>query len=146
MVLAAILLGAPHIPNVPFLYERMFPAGTATAVPGCILVLAGLGLSAWARRHLGRNWSGRVTLKEDHELICSGPYAAVRHPIYTGLLAAIAGTTMVLGEWRGLAAVLLMGLSYWRKLRIEERLLRGTFGDNYRRYCEHTAALIPYVL
>lgn len=146
MVLAAILLNAPHIRNVPFLYERMFPAGAETAVPGCILVLVGLGLSAWARRHLGRNWSGRITLKEDHELIRSGPYAVVRHPIYTGLLAAIAGTAMVLDEWRGLAATLLMGLSYWRKLRIEERLLRGTFGDNYRRYCEHTAALIPYVL
>ncbi len=146
VVLAAVLLGAPRLSGVPLLYDRMLPAGAATAIPGCMLVLGGLALSAWARLHLGRNWSGRVTLKQDHELIRTGPYAIVRHPIYTGLLAAIAGTAVVLGEWRGLAASVLMGLSYWRKLRIEERLLRGTFGDNYLRYCERTSALIPYLL
>ena len=146
MILAAVLLGAPHVPHVPFLFVRMVPAGAATAVPGCLLLLTGLALSIWARVHLGRNWSGRVALKEDHELIRTGPYAIVRHPIYTGLLMAMAGTSLVLGEWRGLLAVLLMGVSYWRKLRVEEQLLSGTFGDGYRRYCEQTAALIPYLL
>jgi protein-S-isoprenylcysteine O-methyltransferase Ste14 len=146
MVLAAVLLSAPAIPNVPILYEPMVPPGAITALPGCMLLLTGLAFSAWARAHLGRNWSGRVTLKEDHELIRSGPYAIVRHPIYTGLLVAIAGTALVLSEWRGLLAVLVMAVSYWRKLRIEEQLLCGTFGDSYRRYSEHTAALIPYLL
>jgi protein-S-isoprenylcysteine O-methyltransferase Ste14 len=146
MVLAAVLLAAPHLPDVPLLYERFVPAGAAGAVPGCLLVLAGLALSAWARVHLGSNWSGRVTLKENHELIRTGPYAIVRHPIYTGLLLAIAGTALVRGEWRGLLAVVLMGVSYWRKLRVEERLLSGIFGDSYRRYCESTSALIPYLL
>jgi protein-S-isoprenylcysteine O-methyltransferase Ste14 len=146
MVLAAVLLGAPRVRGVPFLFDRMVPPGDAAAITGCVLLLFGLVFSAWARSHLGSNWSGRVTLKEDHELIRTGPYAIVRHPIYTGLLIAICGTALVLGEWRGLLAAVVMALSYWRKLRVEERLLSGTFGESYQRYCEHTAALIPYLL
>lgn len=67
---------------------------------GLLMVICGLAFAVWARIHLGRNWSGTVTVKEDHELIRSGPYGIVRHPIYTGLLLAIAGTAIVFGEWR----------------------------------------------
>ena len=75
---------------------------------GLIMVAAGIAFAVWARHYLGRNWSGTVTVKQDHELIRSGPYRLVRHPIYTGLLLAILGTAVAFGEWRGLLAFALL--------------------------------------
>jgi protein-S-isoprenylcysteine O-methyltransferase Ste14 len=146
MIVAAGLIVMPPFPGDRILFDRFVPLSAPIEDAGCLLVLSGLALCAWARLHLGRNWSGRVTLKEDHELIRSGPYSLVRHPIYAGLLLAIAGTALVEGQWRGVMALLLMLISFRRKLRIEERLMKETFGEQYRRYCEHTAALIPYLL
>ena len=77
-------------------------------------------------RHLGTNWSQAVTVKEGHELITSGPYALVRHPIYTGLLMAFVGTALDQGEWRGLFAVAFVFCALWRKLRLEEKWMRST--------------------
>ena len=86
-----------------------------------------------------------MTVKQEHELIRGGPYAQVRHPIYTGLLLAFIGTAIVRGEWRGVLAVLIVFAALWRKLRLEERWMTETFGDEYRRYRERTAALIPFI-
>ena len=146
MLVAAALLAAPPRPDGRFLFARFVPQSGAVDLCGSALVIVGLLFSVWARIHLGRNWSGRVTLKEKHELIRTGPYALVRHPIYTGLLLAILGTAWVVGEWRGILAFLLMIASYWRKLRVEERLMLETFGEAYRRYRERTAALVPFLL
>jgi protein-S-isoprenylcysteine O-methyltransferase Ste14 len=87
-----------------------------------------------------------VTLKEGHELIISGPYARVRHPIYTGLLLAFIGSAMAIGEWRAVLAFALASLAFWRKLRLEERLMHEQFGENYQAYCQRVPALIPFVL
>jgi protein-S-isoprenylcysteine O-methyltransferase Ste14 len=84
-------------------------------------------------------------VKQEHELIRSGPYAHLRHPIYTGLLLALIGSAIVRGEWRGVLAVLIAFAALWRKLRLEERWMIETFGDDYRRYRERTAALIPFI-
>jgi protein-S-isoprenylcysteine O-methyltransferase Ste14 len=146
MILAAALMLLPPAPSADLLFYRFIPAGAVAHWGGCLLILLGLSFAVWARRHLGGNWSGRITVKEGHELIQSGPYSLVRHPIYTGLLLAILGTALVIGESRGLLAVVLMGISYWRKLRVEERWMAQAFGDKYRRYREHTSALVPYLL
>ncbi|HWW21005.1 MAG TPA: isoprenylcysteine carboxylmethyltransferase family protein [Steroidobacteraceae bacterium] len=146
MVLAFGLLAAPPGPDTEFLFARFVPVMTLLQDFATLMVVSGLLFAVWARVHLGSNWSGRVTLKENHELIRTGPYQLVRHPIYTGLLLAILGTALALGEWRGLLATVMMVISFWRKLQLEEALMRQTFGDEYRRYCEHTAALIPYVI
>lgn len=146
MLAAAALILTPPFAGAEFLFRRPLPASSGIRWCGCLLVFAGLGFSAWARLHLGRNWSSRVTVKEGHELIRSGPYALVRHPIYTGLLGALAGTALVENQWRALLALLLMCVSFWRKLRVEERLMRLTFPDQYPQYCAHTAALIPFLL
>jgi protein-S-isoprenylcysteine O-methyltransferase Ste14 len=69
----------------------------------------------------------------------------VRHPIYTGLLLAFIGSALARGEWRGVLAVLIVFVALWRKLRLEERWMSETFGDEYRRYRAHTAALIPFL-
>ena len=107
------------------------------------LVVFGLAFSVAARVWLGGNWSGMVTLKQDHELIRSGPYRWVRHPIYTGLLLRILGSAIALGEWRGLVALALVAVAFLRKIAIEERFLAEQFGAAYARYRAEVPALVP---
>jgi protein-S-isoprenylcysteine O-methyltransferase Ste14 len=78
-------------------------------------------------------------------LITSGPYALVRHPIYTGILAGLLGTAIALSQVRGFIAIVLIFLSYWVKLRIEEQWMRSQFGETYATYAHQTAALVPYL-
>jgi len=106
----------------------------------------GLLFTVWARRHLGRNWSGSVTIKADHELITSGPYRLARHPIYTGLLLAFAGNAVVVAEWRGVLALVIVFAALWRKLKLEERWMREQFGQAYTDYAKRVAALVPFLL
>lgn len=110
---------------------------------GLAVLLAGLAFSVWARLHLGTNWSVSVTLKEGHELVRSGPYALVRHPIYTGCLLALVGAAMIGMEWRGAAGLLLIFASLAYKVRVEENWLTGHFGGAYAQYRRDVAALIP---
>src|SRR5690348_6341946 len=86
-------------------------------VVGVALTAAGIGFAIWARRILGRNWSGRVEVKQDHSLIRTGPYRLIRHPIYTGLLIALAGTAIYFGEWRSWLAFALFVVGLWLKAR-----------------------------
>lgn len=141
---AAWMLWAPHLPQ-HILEGRFLPAVPATYWTGVVLVVLGLLFAIWARNVLGRNWSGTVTLKENHELIRSGPYRYVRHPIYTGLLLAFAGSAIARGEWRGLVALAIAFLALWRKLRLEEAWMVETFGEAYVRYRAEVRALIPFV-
>ena len=145
-LLAAVsLLFIPEMPG-DAMVARFLPRTIATYWIGVGLVVTGLGFSIWARRRLGRNWSGTVTLKEDHELIRTGPYRWVRHPIYTGILLGFFGTAVALGEWRGLIAVALVVVAFSLKIRLEERWMIETFGDAYRRYRAEVRALIPFIL
>jgi protein-S-isoprenylcysteine O-methyltransferase Ste14 len=125
---------------------RFVPAELWIVWLGFALTVAGLAFSCWARVILGRNWSGVVQLKQDHELIVRGPYSIVRHPIYTGLLLAFSGSALAVGEWRAVLAVLIVGFSFWRKLRLEERWLCELFGDQYRAYMLRVKALIPWLI
>ena len=125
---------------------RILPRGFAIYWTGVALLVAGLGFSIWARRRLGRNWSGTVTLKEDHELIRTGPYRWVRHPIYTGILLAFLGTAIALCEWRGVVATVLVAVAFLMKIRTEEGWMIETFGDDYRRYRTEVTALIPFIV
>ncbi len=112
---------------------------------GTTLLAAGLLCSVWARRTLGRNWSGTVTVKQDHELVQSGPYRFVRHPIYTGLLAALTGSAISWNHWFGFYALAVLFLAFWLKLRREEAFMRETFGEKYEAYCARTKRLVPFV-
>jgi protein-S-isoprenylcysteine O-methyltransferase Ste14 len=100
---------------------------------GLIMLAVGIAIAVWARNYLGRNWSGTVTVKQDHELIRTGPYRLVRHPIYSGLLLAILGTAVAFGEWRGLPAFGLLAGSLLLKLRMEERFMSESFPKEYTR-------------
>jgi protein-S-isoprenylcysteine O-methyltransferase Ste14 len=110
------------------------------------ITAAGLLFTIWARRHLGRNWSGSVTIKTDHELITTGPYRVTRHPIYTGLLVAFAGNALVVAEVRGLIAFGIAFAALWRKLRLEEQYMREHFGQTYIEYSQKVAAVVPFLL
>jgi protein-S-isoprenylcysteine O-methyltransferase Ste14 len=130
--------------RVPWLSEQMLPDVAIRYWLAVALVALGLGFTVWARVHLGKNWSGSVTQKEGHELIRSGPYAYVRHPIYTGLLIALLGSAVALGEPRGLLGLAIVLASFWRKLRIEEGFMRELFPGQYERYAAEVPALLPF--
>ena len=142
LVLAALLFLLPgHVLGVlatPFIARSWTGYGIGVA-----LVALGLGYAARARRHLGANWSGTVTLKQGHSLIRSGPYRHVRHPIYTGILLAFVGSALALAEWRGVLAVLLAAVALIIKLRREERWMLQRFGNDYAEYRKASWALLP---
>ena len=145
LAIAIILIARPDRQDGWF-DARILPRGPTAYWIGIAMLIAGLGFSIWARRRLGRNWSGTVTLKENHELIRTGPYRWVRHPIYTGLLLAFLGTAVALCEWRGIAATVLVAAAFLLKIRTEEDWMTETFGDDYRRYRAEVRALIPFIL
>jgi protein-S-isoprenylcysteine O-methyltransferase Ste14 len=142
---AVWLIAAPRV-SIAVLNTPILSRSIALFACGAILTAAGLAFSVWARVHLAGNWSGSVTLKHDHTLVRDGPYRYVRHPIYTGILLALIGSAIARDEWRGLLAVALAFVALWRKLRLEERWLTETFGDEYARYRREVRALIPFVL
>lgn len=146
LVIAIALIGPGDWFGSSWLHARMYPASAAIAVLGALLTLLGVAFACWARYVLGRNWSSVVQVKQDHELIQSGPYRWVRHPIYTGLLLAFFGTAMAIGEWRGAICVAIVAVSFWFKLKLEERWMRENFGVAYESYMQRTKALIPGLL
>lgn len=121
----------------------LLPAHAWIAWTGVGLVVAGLGYTVWARVHLGRMWSGTVTLKAEHALVRSGPYAVTRHPIYTGLILALVGTALVRDTLGALAGFAFCLVGVILKIRQEEQLLIGHFGDAYRAYMAEVPALVP---
>jgi protein-S-isoprenylcysteine O-methyltransferase Ste14 len=126
-----------------WLATRFVPDDGRIAMGGLILTMAGCAFAIWARVTLGGNWSGRATVKADHQLITNGPYALTRHPIYTGLLVAIAGTALAIGAWRGVLAVLVILLALLMKMSQEEKLMIQTFPMAYPAYRQRVKALIP---
>ena len=114
------------------LRQRYMPASTIISATGLILNALGLALAVWARRCLGRNWSGEITIKIEHQLVRRGPYRVVRHPIYSALLCLYVGTAIVSGELHALIGLALALLAYLRKIRLEETNLMKAFGGKYR--------------
>lgn len=145
IILAFFLLFRGRLFSYP-LSVRLIPRTDAIALAAAILSVAGLAFCLWARAVLGRNWSGTVTLKEDHELITRGPYALVRHPIYTGLLAMFVATALISGHLAGIIGIVLGFLSFWIKLGNEERVMLKQFPDQYAAYQQRTKRIIPFVL
>ncbi len=142
VVLAYNLLFANWLRIGP-LRMRFMPEEPWIGWMGIVLTYIGVALAIWARYCIGVYWSARVTLKEGHRLIRSGPYAYVRHPIYTGMLLGAAGTALVIGEWRGILAVVLLLAAHSRKALREESLLTTEFGDEYASYRQNTGFLFP---
>jgi len=143
LVLGFYFLFRPEAHSYPFLGARFLPSGPAAEWSGVLLTVAGVAMAIWARWHLGSNWSGVVTLKEGHELIRTGPYRAIRHPIYTGMLLGLVGTAVTIGEVRGLLAVALAWFSFYVKARREESFLAQEFGAAFDEHQRHTGMFLP---
>ena len=131
--------------RTPFgpLARRFVPQLPAIAYGGFVAMLAGLAIAVWARVHLGQYWSDKVVLRVDHELVLTGPYAYMRHPIYSGVLLGVAGTALVLGEWRGLLAFFLLLTNYSIKAQREERILSARFGQEFYDHEQRAGFLFP---
>jgi protein-S-isoprenylcysteine O-methyltransferase Ste14 len=144
LMLCGILLSFP--------YSR-FPLGTAltprtelTAAIGVAVCALGLCVTIWARRTLAGNWSNQITFKEGHELVQSGPYRFVRHPIYTGLLLMCLGTATASGQVHAWLGFLFMCAGFWIKLKQEESLMLRHFPNDYPSYKNRVKALVPFVI
>jgi protein-S-isoprenylcysteine O-methyltransferase Ste14 len=112
---------------------------------GTIMQAACIWMAVWARRHLGRNWSRAVRIGIDHELVRTGPYRLLRHPIYTAMLGMFLGTAISSGQYHSLLGLGVLLAAYLRKTRLEEKLLRHTFGAEYDAYRRKTWALVPLI-
>lgn len=123
--------------------RRVLPRTYGLGVTGVAFTWAGIALALWARWHLGQYWSARITIKEDHKLIRTGPYARFRHPIYSGLDLAAIGSALAIDRWRCVAGVCLIILGYWIKARREESILTAQFGADFQEHCLHTGFLLP---
>jgi len=117
--------------------------GPMVPAAGLTVEVAGALLYMWSRRELGRNWSARISLQQDHVLVRSGPYARIRHPMYTALIGMAVGTAIVANELHAVFGVLTMAYAYVRKIALEERWMQQEFGAAYDDYRRATWALIP---
>ena len=131
---------------IGFLGDRIASAANWVQWAGFAATVGGCAFAVWARACLGSNWSAFVTVKHHHELRVRGPYAVVRHPIYSGFLLALTGTAIALGEIRAFMGLGLAVLAFCLKSADEERLMREEFSGEYVRYSQRVRRLIPFIL
>lgn len=143
LFMAAILL---FFLGVPGLNGKFLPLERWVSPAGVAIQAFGLWFAIRARKTLGKHWSGELTVKEDHEIVKSGPYRFIRHPIYTGILCMALGTAITSNAWHGLLGFAVMAFAYARKIRMEERWLVDAFGAPYAEYKKETRALVPFLL
>ena len=141
----AILLFGMH-PAWPSLDTPLWRLGDDAAWATVFVAIVGFAFTWWARITLGRLWSGNVTRKAGHVIVTSGPYALVRHPIYTGLLLAVLATAFMRGTPLTFVGAVVFGVGLFIKARLEEQFLRSELGeDHYRDYARRVPMLVPFV-
>ncbi|WP_051870781.1 methyltransferase family protein [Geobacillus vulcani] len=126
--------------------NRLFPASLITGILGTLLSVFGVFIAIWARRILGRNWSGNVVIQKGHQLIQEGPYSIVRHPIYTGVVFTLFGSAIVLTGLEGFIVAILCSVGLYFKAKKEEKLLIEQFPKEYPEYKKRVKTLIPFLL
>jgi protein-S-isoprenylcysteine O-methyltransferase Ste14 len=141
-ILGFVLLFSGRV-GIGVLGHHVVNRSYALAVTGVALTWIGISIALWARWHLGQYWSARVTLKEDHQLIRTGPYAYFRHPIYSGIDLAAIGGALAIDDWRCVAGVCLIIVGYWIKAKKEESMLLAQFGEAFKEHRRNTGFLIP---
>lgn len=130
-------------PRFGALNRRFLPDQPWIGVLGAALALAGVAFAIWARWHIGKNWSGTVTIKQEHELIRTGPYRHIRHPIYTGILLAVVGTVIAIGEYRALVGFGVILIGFIAKAKREESFLATQFGPAFDEHRRQTGFFLP---
>jgi len=126
-----------------WLVRPVFSANSLLLSICVVATILGLLFAVWARLTLGSNWSGTVTIKTNHQLIRRGPYRSIRHPIYTGMLAALLATAIVQGLLSGLVGFAFVSLALYRKARREEKFLAQEFGEGFAEHRRHTGMFLP---
>lgn len=144
IIIAAFLLGS-HRLSIGFLGYVIIPRCLAKALVGLFVTWVGVLIAIWARKILADNWSAQPTLRQNHELILTGPYKIVRHPIYTGIIIAVLGTAIMVGQVRGFIGLIVVFLALWHKSTFEEDLMRQQFPGRYEEYARRVKRLIPYI-
>jgi protein-S-isoprenylcysteine O-methyltransferase Ste14 len=145
ILIAGVYLIFANQSGIPWLDHQLYPVTVPIALVGLFAVLMGVAFSVWARLMLGGNWSNRVTVKENHTLVRTGPYRIVRHPIYSGILLGMLGSALQRGGIRCFVGVLICGFSFWLKTRAEERFMVQSFGEQYLQYRHRVKALAPFI-
>ena|ERR1700690_1875864 len=138
------LLAYPKLP--PPMNRVLIPRADLALAIGAVICVFGLFVTIWARWTLAGNWSSDVTFKRGHELVKTGPYRFVRHPIYTGLLVMCLGSAIEMGMLRCWLSIVVVGIGFWIKLKQEERLMLRHFPDEYPTYQKQVKALVPFVM
>ena len=126
-----------------FLSARFIPRDSWIAWLGAAMTVAGVAFAIWARIHIGRYWSGNVVLKQGHQLIRTGPYSRIRHPIYAGMLFGLTGTALAFGFVGGLLVLAIYTTMFWFKARKEEALLTRQFGPAFEQHRRRTGFFLP---
>lgn len=128
------------------LITTIIPNTLTSAIIGSLIAIFGLGIAIWARTTIGRNWSGSIVFKKNHELVTNGPYRFVRHPIYTGMITMLIGASVYYGFTSIFLFTILVFASFVLKSRQEEKLMIKHFGKKYIDYKKKTKAIIPFVI
>ena len=144
LVFSALITYLP-LPIGGWLARSLLNNSLGTNLAGVFLCAAGVGVAIWARHVLGRNWSGKVVVQQEHHVVDEGPYRMIRHPIYSGLLLAMLGVSLILGYIFSFAYLVFCAFGLVRKSKQEEELLISQFPGEYEQYRKRTRALIPYV-
>jgi protein-S-isoprenylcysteine O-methyltransferase Ste14 len=131
------------LPEVGLLGQSFLPQTQSFAYIGFALAIVGMAIAIWARVSLGEYWSDKIVLKVDHQLIRSGPYARMRHPIYSGVLLGVAGSALLVNQWRGMLAFGLMLANYSVKAKREDKILAGAFAEDFPEHKRHAGFLLP---
>jgi protein-S-isoprenylcysteine O-methyltransferase Ste14 len=132
--------------DVNKIHEHLWAPTATLGWLGVALMIIGASFAVWARFTIGTNWSGDVTLKEDHELIQRGPYALARHPIYTALFTMLLGSALAFGQYETAVIFVVAVIIFSIKMRAEERLMTEAFPDQYPEYRRRVKAVIPFIL
>jgi protein-S-isoprenylcysteine O-methyltransferase Ste14 len=111
---------------------------------GLAIFVFGLALAIWARIYIGRNWGAPMSRKTDPELVTTGPYRTIRHPIYTGIILGMVGTTIAISIY-WLIAVAIVGTYFIYSAVVEERNMTELFPRTYPEYKRSTKMLIPFI-
>lgn len=143
LLISGLVLYIPLLlPNQMLIYQPNF----IIRAIGLLISISGYNLCYWSRKELAQNWSGKVAIQENHQLIKSGPYKIIRHPIYSGVLVLMLGTSIIIGSWLAFIWTFFCFFGLYRKGKQEEELLMKEFGEAYNQYRKETKMLIPFVL
>jgi len=132
--------------NMNKIHHHLWATTPTLAWLGVVLMVIGASFGVWARFTIGTNWSGDVTLKEDHELIQRGPYALVRHPIYTALFTMLLGSALAYGQYENVVIFVAAVVIFTIKMRAEERLMTEAFPNQYPEYRRRVKAIVPFLV